>query len=196
MSQFSIRRAVLASLALAALACAGCLGRNFSKKEPLKPAIHGQLVSTWDNKVAFAPDFSRGGAVMPGLVGRVYLFGPDLAVPYIGDGKLVVDLYDATPRGPDSEPKLTDHFEIDPQSLSQFAKTDFVGDGYTIFFPWFNYRPEVKQVYLQMRYTAANGESFFHQSGTFSVDHAGTRERMQKGMPINNPIVKEAAALQ
>jgi hypothetical protein len=196
MSQLPIRRAALTGSALALMVFAGCLGKNVNNKEPLKPAAKGRLISSWDNKVTFAPDFARGGAIMPGLVGRVYLFGPDQAVPYIGDGSLIVTLYDATPHGPDSQPKVTDNFVIDPQSLRQFAKTDVFGDGYTVFFPWFNYGPEVKQVYLQIRYTAANGESFFHQSGTFPVDHAETHERIKKRMPINNPIVKETAALQ
>src|SRR5258708_4845348 len=187
------RRAALSGLALAALSPLGCLGKYFAKKDDAKAAFKGRLVSTWDKKVAYAPDVSRGGAVMPGLVGRIYLFGPDMAVPYIGDGSLIVDLYDSTPRGPDSQPKLTDHLDVDPTALRSFAKTDFVGKGYDIFFPWFNCSQEVTQVYLQMRYTAANGDSYFHQSGTFAVDHSETQERIKKGQPIVNPVMKESA---
>ena len=191
------RRAFLGGMALAALAPLGCLGRHFAKKEEPKPVPKGRFVSTWDNKIAFAPDVSRGGMVMPGLVGRIYLFGLDRGTPYIGDGSLVIDLFDSTPHGPNGEPKLTDHMEVPADVLKQFAKKDFVGDGYTIFFPWFNYRPDVTQAYIQMRYTAANGESHFHQSGTFTVDHTETRERLKKNLSIAgiSPTANETPVL-
>jgi hypothetical protein len=187
------RRAVLASLTLATLAPAGCLNKHIVKNDAPKAPPKGRIVSSWDNKVVFAPDASRGGAVISGLHGRAYLFGPDMGVPYIGDGKLIIDLYDATSSGPDGQPKLTDHFEIGPDALRQFARRDFVGEGYDLFFPWFKYHLGVKQVYLQMRYVSANGDSYFHQSGTFPVDHTESRERVQKNMPINNPVAKEPA---
>lgn len=188
------RRAVLSGLALAALAPLGCLGRGFLRKDAAAPPPpKGRVVSTWDPKVAYAPDASRGGAVMPGLVGRVFLFGPDMAVPYLGDGRMVIDLFDATPRGSGVEPKVTDHFEIDPNALRQLANTDVFGEGYSIFFPWFNYHPDVSRVYLQLAYIAPDGEKYFHQSGTFNVDHAQTKEIIKKGMPVSKAVLQTSA---
>lgn len=185
------RRAFLAGSALAALAPLGCLGKHFARKDAAAVGPPpGRIVSVWDNKVVYAPDAAHGGAPMPGLLGRIYLFGPDMAVPYIGDGSLIVTLYDSSPRGDGSEPQATDNFTVDPASLKLFAKKDFVGDGYTIFFPWFNYNLGTTRAYLQALYTAADGKSYFHQSDNFAVDHAETREMIKKGMLKGPQFVK------
>ncbi len=181
------RRAMLSGMALAALSPVACLGRHFAWKSETKPAPQGRLATAWQNKVTYAPDVTRGGAVFPGMVARVYLFGPDVAVPYIGDGTLSFLIYDATKRGPNTEPRLTDIVQFDPATLKQFAKTDFVGPGYTIFCPWFNYRPDVTHVFINVEYTSASGEKLFHQSGTLSVDHSETAERAKKGLPAYVP---------
>ena len=73
-----------------------------------------------------------------------------VSVPYIGDGDLLIDLYDSTPRGPGSEPIMTDQFRITPEALREFARTDNTfGDGYTILFPWFHNRREVRKFTFQ-----------------------------------------------
>ena len=53
-----------------------------------------QVVTTWGKQVQYTPDTERNGAPMPGLVGRLYLFGPTIDYPMAGDGGVVVDLYD------------------------------------------------------------------------------------------------------
>ena len=195
------RRAMLTGMALAALAPVGCLGKYFANRSAIKAAPQGRLVSAWQNNVTYAPDTTRGGAVFPGLLARVYLFGPlpaplpdgkpdtsdpSKGLPYLGDGTLTIFIYDATPRG-SKEPKLTDVVDLGPESLKQFAKTDFVGPGYTIFCPWFQYRPDVTHVFINLEYTSSTGEKFYHQSGTMSVNHAETMERAKKGLPAYIP---------
>lgn len=181
------RRAMLTGMALAALAPVACIGKHYARKDEIKPASKGRLVSAWENKVTYAPDRSRGGAVFPGLNCRVYLFGPDLAVPYIGDGMLRVTIFDASNKTGTTEGKMTDIVDISPDSLKLFTKRDIFGDGYTLFIPWFNYRPEISDVFILLEYVAANGEVFTHQSGTFTIDHAETKERARKGMPAYKP---------
>ncbi len=178
------RRTVLAGLAAAACSPLGCfaIGKPFAKKEETKPAPQGRLVSTWDKKVVYAPDPFRGGAISPGIVGRVYLFGPDVTVPYIGDGSLKIDIWDSTPRGPHTGPIFTDFVAFDAGALKAFAKKDFVGDGYTIFCPWASYRPDIAQIYIILCYTTAAGVELFHQSGTFAINHSDTSERVKKEM--------------
>lgn len=183
------RRAALAGLALMPLGCFN-LGKHYAKTETAKPAPKGRLVSTWDKRIVYAPDAFRGGAIIPGIVGRVYLFGADMAVPYIGDGGLLIDLWDSSPRGSDSAPKQIEHFIISPEVFKEFAKKDVIGDGYSIFFPWPTYRPDITQIYITMLYTSAAGEKYFHQSGTFAVDHTETQERVKKGMTISNPTLQ------
>jgi hypothetical protein len=192
------RRAMLTGMALAAFAPVACLGRHFAKKTETKPNLQGRLVATWQKTVTYADDSATGGSSYPGLLARVYLFGPLPAppaagqpgsvdpakgVPYLGDGTLTIFIHDATPRGNGADPKLTDVVIFNPNDLAQFASTDFVGPGYTIFCPWFNYNPEVTHLFIQLLYKSPKGEEFFHQSGTMAIDHGETLERAKKGMP-------------
>src|SRR5271163_30021 len=76
------RRTALMGLGFAALAPLGCFGagKNVIPSQPPEPkpiVPQGRLVATWDKRVKYAPDKSKGGAIFPGLLGRVYLFGPD-----------------------------------------------------------------------------------------------------------------------
>jgi hypothetical protein len=187
------RRGALAGFAVAALAPIGCLKHLVSKEQAAPAPPQGRVVSTWDKRVAFAPDAHHGGAIIPGVVGRVYLFGPDMAYPYVGDGEMRLDLWDSTPRGPNSQPKQMEHYIISPEVLKQFAKKDVIGEGYSVFFPWPTYRQDVKQIYITILYTSAAGEKYFHQSGTFAVDHTETTERAQKGLSISNPALQVSA---
>jgi hypothetical protein len=191
------RRSALVGLGLAAFAPLGCLGKNFTPDKPAEVAAapppaatpmtpKGRLVSTWDKKISYAGDVLRGGSEMAGLVCRFYLLGPDMSKPYFGDGELIVDLYDSTPRGPNTEPILTDELRLSANDLRQFAKSDgMFGDGYTIFMPWTHYSPDAKRVFINMLYTSAKGEKFFDSSGQIVIDHAETTARIQRGMPLS-----------
>ncbi len=210
------RRTALVGLGLAAFAPLGCLGKNLTANKPAEvaaappvpeippapaPPSKGRLVSTWSKKVSYAPDVQNGGAEMTGLVCRFYLFSPDMTKPFIGDGGLIVDLFDCTQRGPDSEPVMTDELRLGPAELRQFAKSDgMFGEGYTIFMPWTRYSLDVKEVFINMLYISPKGEKLFDNSGQFAVDHAETLERMKRGMRLTKPLtnlpVLNAAAAQ
>lgn len=179
------RRAALAGMAAAAFAPLGCfgIGKSHVKQETPQPATQGLLRSAWENKIVFAPDVSRGGAIIPGLSARVWLLTPEYR-PRLADGELKMDLYDSTPRGGSTEPRMMEVYVIGRDILPLFARPDFIGDGYSIFFPWMSYQPDVKQVYIVMRFTEADGAVFMHQSGTFSLDHTEASERVKKGMAV------------
>jgi len=190
------RRAALGGMAFAAFGSVGCFGKHFAKKstELVKPAAQGRMISTWEKNVVFAPDASRGGAIIPGLMGRMYLFAPGSEVPQYGDGSLKLDLWDSTPHG-DTPPRQMEHFIIGADVLRMFSKVDGLGfEGYSIFFPWSTYRPDVTQVYITMLYTAADGGTYFHQSGTFAIDHTGAQERVKKGQSISSPSVNQVSS--
>jgi hypothetical protein len=212
------RRKALVGFGLVALAPLGCLGKNLTANKPAEvaaappapvftpppsaaPTPQGRLTCTWSKKVSYAPDTSHGGMEMTGLVCRMYVFGPDVAKPYFGDGNLIVDLYDSTQRGPNSEPVLTDELRLNPDALRQMAKTDgMFGDGYTIFMPWTHYSLDVKQVFINMLYTSAKGEKLSCNSGQFVIDHSETVERMKRGYPlsknpVNLPVIGDDAPL-
>jgi len=191
------RRSLLAGIAFAAVAPVGCLEKFYTKKTtPLPP--QGRLVSAWQHKVVFGPDLSRGGAPTPVVVGRVYLFGPDGKASYIGDGSMGIDMFDSTPAhmGANGEPKLVEILRIDPVSLTQMVKKDMFGEGYTILFPWSTYSQDITQIYISVRYESADKKTvLMDQSGTFSIDHSETLERIAKGQSITNPGMRATATL-
>jgi hypothetical protein len=120
------------------------------------------------------------------------LFGPEVGAPLVGDGSLIVDLYDLTPRGPGSEPVMLQEQRYDPETLKRFVKEDLFGMGYTIYLPWLTYRTDITQVNLILRYDPAKGQSLLHQSGALTVDHAATKElealqAKGKGPPMAQP---------
>ena len=85
-------------IGLVPLCLAGCVGTE--------PFVHlggetldsvpCQVVAAWNPGVVFTPDPVHDGAQTAGLVGRIYLFGPEIGCPLTGDGSLMVDLYDDT----------------------------------------------------------------------------------------------------
>ena len=65
---------------------------------PAKTGEAARLTVAWNNKIIYAPDPTRGGDPMPGLLTRVYLFGPDQTVPLVGNGELLVAVWDTRRR--------------------------------------------------------------------------------------------------
>ena len=53
----------------------------------------------------------------PGLVGRLYLFGPEIDFPLPADGALTVDLYVAPPDKPDGALTHLEQWRIDKETL-------------------------------------------------------------------------------
>ena len=166
------QQAALAGLLLLALLFApGCTLDQYwtSKDGPPKAGHPCQIVTTWMNEVQYAPDVVHDGVPTPGLVGRVYLFGPAIDFPQVGDGGLVVDLYNDT-AGPATQP--LERWQIDPVTLQKFLKKDIVGWGYTLFLPWPTCRPDVTKVHLTVRYDPAGGGSpLWAQTSLVTIEH-------------------------
>ena len=189
-----VRRA-LAAAALAATVCSGCMtpATIVAKPEvvttvatkpspaptpvPPTPAKDGQaarLTTAWNNQVLYAPDPTRGGAAMPGVLGRLYVFGPDEGIPLKGDGELIVDLWDHTPVRAGGEPKLLEVWRFDRVGLAKMTKRDIIGEGYSIFLPWSTYNVDIRQVHMIARYTSADGRVLMSAPASLSVDHSAT----------------------
>lgn len=153
------------------LATSGCVHLPKTGSDDDMP--HGavcQAVATWNHQVVFAPDPAHGGAEGPGLVGRLYLFGPEISYPLIDDGSVVVDLFDGTKPAGEGPPIPLEEWRIDPTTLKRLAKRDMIGWGYTLFLPWGTYKPEISQVHLKVRYITAKGNPFFAESGPMTLD--------------------------
>jgi hypothetical protein len=160
----------LVSLALL-LALSGCVlpGNYVVSHQPADPGV-GQIAVTWTNRVAFAPDTVHGGTPQPGLTGRLYLFGETMGYPLVGDGGLVVDLFDDAPNGPPGGQHI-EQWKIDPATLKRLLRKDTIGQGYTLFLPWATYRPEIKAIHLAVMYQPAQGSPIYAPSGPLTLQH-------------------------
>jgi hypothetical protein len=168
-----VRALALLLAPLALLPSAGCVTLG-----PLLPGSDGaagtapcQVVAWWSNQVMWTPDPTHGGALTPGLAGRVYLFGPEIDFPLIGDGALVVDLLDPTAVTPDGSPVLLEEWRLDRDTLKRLLKRDMVGWGYTVFLPWGTYKPEVNRIQLMVRFEPTNRPNLplYAQSATLTL---------------------------
>jgi hypothetical protein len=164
------RAAPPAALALLGLfALAGCVDPSLLVKPCAAPhASACQMVATWYPEVLTTPDPAHGGLPVCGLAGRVWLFGPEVGAPVVGDGSVVVDLYDETPgpRPKDATPVPLEEWRFDRDTLKRLQKQDAVGWGYTLFLPWSTYRPEITHVRLMLRYAPVTGSPLFNDSAT------------------------------
>jgi hypothetical protein len=139
-------------LALALLA--GCVtlpgGGPLKDRKPTGEVC--QAVATWTREVVTSPDPTRGGAPTPGLVGRLYLFGPEIKEPLVGDGHVVVDLYDESGLSQGRPAVLLEQWRLDRDMLKRLERRDAIGWGYNLYLPWGTYRPDIAQVRLRTRY--------------------------------------------
>jgi hypothetical protein len=162
------RRSVLSTLALGLLfALSGCdtMGAFVNGDLPHYTESACQVQGCWQPNVLCAADSVHRGAQLPGIAGRVYLFGPQIGFPLVGDnGKLIVGLFDATPRPGQTEPVELEEWKLDSESLKLLLKKDMIGWGYTVFLPWASYKPDITQVVMKVRYDQPNRAPVFSES--------------------------------
>jgi hypothetical protein len=177
-----------AGLLVCAALSAGCVTLDpWVKKHDSPPAGQAvQIAVTWDKCIAFVPDFTRGGAPNPGLLGRMYLFGAEVGFPVACEGVLVVELFDDTPliAGGQSVSKV--RWTFDKDTLKGCMRKDTIGWGYTFFLPWETYSPEIKQVHMMVRFTPQTGVPLFSPSETMVLIHPqrnGSQLARQGGQP-------------
>ena len=156
---------VLAALLLAlAGGCAGSAQLVSALTDKPAPPVT-QVVAMWNNQVITGVDPAHNGTPMYGVAGRVFLFGADLKENLLADGKLVVELYATPPEQPQGPPVMMQSWEIKKDILnSVYRRTDGIGQGYSLSLPWPNYRPDIAQVQIQMRYEPEKGVPVFTQN--------------------------------
>jgi hypothetical protein len=174
--------------ALALLALGGCVlpEKFLAKSDSASDANIQQVATTWNNSIVFAPDPTRNGEPAPGIGGRLYLFDTN-GIPVVGNGSLVVDLYDDS--GATSKPGgvQLEQWRIDPVTLKRLVRKDTYGVGYTIFLPWGTYRPDIKIVHLTARYEPPQGMPLFAPSGALTIDHGKSPIGPSSGPVISQP---------
>lgn len=151
-----------AFLGLLALALPGCvMTENWvTKKLPTAPEpVISQVILNWGG-MGVTQDTVNKGQPLPGLVGRMYLIGPDLVLPTLATGRVIVDMY--VPQ-PDGSWKKAPPWNIDPQTLQRLAKKDIVGEGYTLFLPLTEYDPSIAHVKVQASFIPKSGVPVYSQ---------------------------------
>lgn len=144
-----------------------------------------QAVVTWSNKVHSAPDVMNNGAPMPGLAGRLYLFGPTIDYPLVGDGSVTIDLFDDAAPQPQTQP--LERWHIDADTLKRLVKKDAIGWGYTLFLPWSSCKREITRVHLTVRFDQKTGTPLYTPSGPLTLEHPGAAPDAQSSHPPVGP---------
>ena len=171
---------------LLVLAC-GCVGVDtYPIGLAATPAVGVpcQVVATWQPQVYIPQDPARNGADTPTLVGRVYLFGPEIKYPMPGDGALVVDLYEGAVT-PGAAAVPLEEFRYDAVTLRKFLRRDVIGWGYTVPFMWSTYRPNITRVQLKVRYEPTKGTPLYAESASMAIDNPG--------LAATAPVVSQSA---
>ena len=78
----------------------------------------------WIPEVRLTPDVVHGGARVPSLGGRVYLFGEEIKYPIVCEGRIVVDLFDTTPGKEKASLPLEEWRRIRAERLEGATKPD------------------------------------------------------------------------
>jgi hypothetical protein len=145
------RRVMLwAVLPLLSCGCVSTLGKLDPNAPPAPTVAPSQIMPLWEPEVRLIPDPYHGGVPNAGLVGHIYLFGPDCGVPLTGDGSMVIDLFDVT----HDQPVQLEEWKFDRDTLKRLMHRDprMNGWGYTLFLPWSRYRPDIAKVRLRLGY--------------------------------------------
>lgn len=158
-------------IAATLFAVSGCVLPGKFMNVESAPAIQpASVVATWNPKVAYTPDPANGGVASPGLIGRVYLFGPTADFPLTGDGAMTVELFDDTPHNGQPSSVQLETWRFDATTMKRLQKRDAIGAGYTVFLPWGTHRPDVRQVHMTLKYEPASGTPIYAPSGPMTLE--------------------------
>ena len=153
----------------------GCVGMDVNPPGcdgPPAPGTPCQVTAIWDHQIHFTADPTHGGAQIPALGGRVYLFGPEIKYPMTGDGKLQVEVYDGTaPPGAAVAP--LEVWQFDPDTMQRLLKRDFVGWGYTIPLVWPDLSPTVRSVRVKVCYQPSKSAPLYSEGESMTIEFPG-----------------------
>lgn len=182
-----VKRGSFLGLLLAlALSSTGCVALSPWKQSAESPPVGqpSQVVMTWKPSVTTTPDVVNGGSPIPGLVGRLYLFGAQMGHPMAGDGNLRVELFDDRPSAQGGQPTLLEFWEIDQEKLCRLLQKDSIGWGYTLFLPWGSYHPDVKKVRLKVCYLPPAGPPLYAPISSLTLQHEEIPHVVRQGVQV------------
>src|SRR6516162_4326766 len=168
-----MRTAAWLPLTFALFLIPGCVTTGAGRGRPDTPPEGpvNQVQAAWQNEILVTADVVHQGAPLPGLAGRLYLFGADLGNPVKGNGKVIIDLFDVGQRGPNGQPKMLQRWIFDKDTLNRLLRRDIIGWGYTLFLPWPDYPAALKRVQLKVCYQPEKGTPMFAPDTVLSLRH-------------------------
>jgi hypothetical protein len=97
----------------------------------------------------------------PGLVGQMFLLGSrDQAA--LAEGKLIVAVYDETPRPAGVAPCKLEGWEFDKEALKNLlTPDDRFGQSYALFLPWPSYGSDVTRIRIAARFEPEQGVAIY-----------------------------------
>jgi len=153
-----------------------------------KPGQAARLTAAWNNKVVYAPDPTHGGEPFPGLMGKMWLFGPEVGAPLTLEGEVLVGVWDTAPALNGGDPVLIETWHIDPEAARKVRRKDFFGgDGYNLFLPFTKYNVDLKRINVVARFNCVDGRSLVAAPETLTLDHSATLQRAAEKLGGLNP---------
>ncbi len=122
-----------------------------------------QATANWTPQVQFVPDTVHQGRSMPGIMGRLYLFGEKVGYTQTCEGTIHLEMSAILPERPQDGWIVMEKLDIDKASLQKLQQFDptLKGPSYTMFLPWWSYRPDVTQIQMNLSFTPVNGTPLF-----------------------------------
>jgi hypothetical protein len=152
-------------MVLAGVACAavsGCVileSGTLSTPPELPPEPVNEVLTIWDPSIRLVANSVNNGEPLPGLAGRIYLMNETVRRMVDARGSIWVVIRDTTNGASNGQYAVKCEFkELD---LRRMKRTDKVGDGYTVFVPWETYRPDIKQIEVQVCYAPRGGSHHY-----------------------------------
>ena len=149
--------------------------------KPERKAQATELTMLWRNRVDYLPDQTRGGQMGAGLAGQLFLYSPGMQFAE-ADGKLIVALYDETPRPPGQPANKPEGWEFDKETLRRLVTADErFGKCYALFLPWPTFRHDVTRIRIAARYEPEHGFPLYATEMKITLDNSA---------PGSNPRVE------
>lgn len=175
--------------ALPQMALAKLTGKgDQAKGSPIAIAV------AWQPRPAQLPDPANNGKMVTGLVGQMFLFGPN-DQPVAANGKLVIEMFDETPgAAAGAEPRRLGGWTFEKDALRRLTTMDErFGKCYALFLPWPDYTPGTTRVKLTTRFDPDRGYPLFALPDTLTLDTSVKGTAGGPAVPAGGPITMGAA---
>jgi hypothetical protein len=153
-----------------------------------------EVATWWNPQVVFSPDPTRHGTPIPGLAGRLYLFGENKGVSLSGEGSVVIDLFDPARADGQGGVMPVEEWKIDKDTLQRLQRRDAIGWGYTLFLPWSTYRPDFTKLTMRARFEPVKGEPIYSEVSLITMNTGLGNLAITSNQKILTPPPAGAAA--